>query len=68
MRERECEGVYKGSPKSWQPLGENGQKPVEPVFKPVEPVFKPVEPVSIRGIPVHWATQPDTRPVLKPAE
>jgi hypothetical protein len=22
MRERECEGVYKGSPKSWQPLGE----------------------------------------------
>jgi hypothetical protein len=54
MRERECEGVYKGSPKSWQPLGENGQKPVEPV--------------STRGIPVHWATQPDTRPVSKPAE
>jgi hypothetical protein len=23
-RERECEGVYKGSPKSWQPLGEKG--------------------------------------------
>jgi hypothetical protein len=61
MRERECEGVYKGPPKSWQPLGGNGQKPVEPVSKPVEPV-------STRGILVHWATQPDTRPVLKPAE
>ena len=46
MRERECEGVYKGSPKSWQPLGEKEQKPVEPVFRLVEPV-------STRGIPVH---------------
>jgi hypothetical protein len=61
MRERECEGVYKGSPKSWQPLGESGQKPVEPVSKPVEPV-------STRGIPVHWTTQPDSGPVSKPAE
>jgi hypothetical protein len=61
MRERVCEGVYKGSPKSWQPLGESGQKPVEPVFKPVEPV-------SARGIPVHCSTQPDTGPVSKPAE
>jgi hypothetical protein len=22
VNERECKGVYKGSPKSWQPLGE----------------------------------------------
>jgi hypothetical protein len=61
VNEREREGVYKGPPKSWQPLGEKGQKPVEPVFKPVEPV-------STRGIPVHWATQLDTGPVSKPAE
>jgi hypothetical protein len=44
--ERECVGVFKGSPKSWQPLGEVGQKPVEPVFKPVEPV-------STREFSVH---------------
>ena len=62
VNERESvRGVYKGSPKSWQPLGGKGQKPVEPVFKPVEPV-------STRGIPVHWSTQPDTGPVSKPAE
>jgi hypothetical protein len=24
VNKRECEGVYKGSPKSWQPLGEKG--------------------------------------------
>jgi hypothetical protein len=39
-------GVYKGSPKSWQPLGEKRQKPVEPVYRPVAPV-------STRKIPVH---------------
>jgi hypothetical protein len=25
VNKRECEGVYKGSPKSWQPLGEKGK-------------------------------------------
>jgi hypothetical protein len=30
---RERVGVFKGSPKSWQPLGEVDQKPVEPVFE-----------------------------------
>jgi hypothetical protein len=54
---RESVGVFKGSPKSWQPLGEVDQKPVEPVLKPVEPVLKPVEPVLK---PVE--------PVLKPVE
>jgi hypothetical protein len=39
-------GVFKGSPKSWQPLGEVDQKPVEPVLKPVEPV-------STREFSVH---------------
>jgi hypothetical protein len=39
-------GVFKGSPKSWQPLGEKSRKPVEPVYKPVEPV-------STRKISVH---------------
>jgi hypothetical protein len=39
-------GVFKGSPKSWQPLGEKSQKPVEPVYKPVEPV-------STRKISIH---------------
>jgi hypothetical protein len=29
--ERECVGVYKGFPKSWQPLGKVDSKPVEPV-------------------------------------
>jgi hypothetical protein len=40
-RERECVcggGVFKGSPKSWQSLGEKDQKLVEPVLKSVEPV------------------------------
>jgi hypothetical protein len=36
--ERESVGVFKGSPKSWQPLGEVDQKLVELVLKPVEPV------------------------------
>jgi hypothetical protein len=40
---RESVGVFKGSPKSWQPLGEKDQKPV----------LKPVEPVSTRGFSVH---------------
>ena len=40
VNKRESVGVYKGSPKSWQPLGEVDQKPVEPVPKPVEPVFQ----------------------------
>jgi hypothetical protein len=52
-RERESRGVFKGSPKSWQPLGEVDQKPVEPVLKPVEPVLKPVEPVSTMEFSVH---------------
>jgi hypothetical protein len=43
---RESVGVFKGSPKSWQPLGEVDQKPVEPVLKPVEPV-------STRGFSIH---------------
>jgi hypothetical protein len=30
-RERECGGVYKRPPKSWQPLGKVDSKPVEPV-------------------------------------
>jgi hypothetical protein len=34
-KEREW-GVFKGSPKSWQSLGEKDQKPVEPVCKPVD--------------------------------
>jgi hypothetical protein len=54
-------GYIKDPPKAGSRWEKNGQKPVEPVFKPVEPV-------STRGIPVHWATQPDTRPVSKPAE
>jgi hypothetical protein len=48
-------GVFKGSPKSWQPLGEVDQKPVEPVLKPVEPV-------STREFSLHWGIQPETRP------
>jgi hypothetical protein len=36
--ERERVGVFKGYPKSWQPLGEVDKKPVEPVLKSVEPV------------------------------
>jgi hypothetical protein len=51
--ERECGGIFKGSPKSWQPLGEVDQKPVELVLKPVELVLKPVEPVSTREFSVH---------------
>ena len=51
---RESVGVFKGSPKSWQPLGEVDQKPVEPVFT--------------RGFSVHWATQPETRPNPKSVE
>jgi hypothetical protein len=39
VNKRESVGVYKGSPKSWQPLGEKSRKPVEPV--------------STRKIPVH---------------
>jgi hypothetical protein len=39
-------GVFKGVPKSSQPLGKVDQKPVEPVLKPVEPV-------STRKISVH---------------
>jgi hypothetical protein len=46
-------GVFKGSPKSWQLLGEVDQKPVEPILKPVEPI-------STREISVHWGTQPET--------
>jgi hypothetical protein len=63
-REREREsvwGVFKGSPKSWQPLGEKDRKPVEPVLKPVEPV-------STRGFSIHSATQPETRPGPNPVE
>jgi hypothetical protein len=45
-RERECGGVYKGSPKNWQPLGKVDSKPVEPVLKLVEPV-------STREFSVH---------------
>jgi hypothetical protein len=54
-------GVFKGSPKSWQPLGEKSQKPVEPICKPVEPV-------STRKNSVYWSTQPETRPDSKPVE
>jgi hypothetical protein len=43
---RESGGVFKGSPKSWQPLGEVDQKLVEPVLKAVEPV-------STREFSVH---------------
>jgi hypothetical protein len=39
VNKRESVGVYKGSPKSWQSLGEKRQKPVESV--------------STRKIPVH---------------
>jgi hypothetical protein len=53
VMKRESVGVFKGSPKSWQSLGEKNRKPVEPVYKPVEPVYKPVEPVSTRKISVH---------------
>jgi hypothetical protein len=60
-RERESRGVFKGSPKSWQPLGEVDQKPVEPVLKPVEPV-------STREFSVHWGTQPETRPASNSVE
>jgi hypothetical protein len=61
-------GVFKGSPKSWQSLGEVDQKPVELVLKPVEPVLKPVEPVSTMEFSVHWATQPEARPDTKSVE
>jgi hypothetical protein len=47
---RESVGVYKGSPKSWQPLGKVDSKPVEPV--------------STREFSVHWGTQSETRPAL----
>jgi hypothetical protein len=57
----ESVGVFKGSPKSWQPLGEKSRKPVESVYKSVEPV-------STRKISVHWSTQPETRPDSKPVE
>jgi hypothetical protein len=53
--ERESVGVFKGSPKSWQPLGQVDQKLVKPVVKPVELV-------STREISVHRGTQPETRP------
>jgi hypothetical protein len=46
VMKRERVGVFKGSSKSWQPLGEKDQKPVEQVCKPVEPV-------STRKISVH---------------
>jgi hypothetical protein len=59
-RER-VRGVYKGSPKSWQPLGKVDSKPVEPVLKPVEPV-------SAREFSVHWGTQPETRPTPNSVE
>jgi hypothetical protein len=54
-------GVYKGSLKSWRPLGKVDSKPVEPVLNPVEPI-------STRGFSVHWETQPETRPAPKPVE
>jgi hypothetical protein len=54
VMKRECVGVFKGSPKSWQPLGEKDQKPVEPI--------------STRKISVHWSTQPETRPDSKSIE
>jgi hypothetical protein len=54
-------GVFKGSPKSWQPLGEVDQKPVEPFLKPIELV-------STREISVHWGTQPETRPTWNSVE
>jgi hypothetical protein len=46
MKRESAGGVFKGSPKSWQPLGEKDRKPVEPVLKSVEPV-------STRGFSVH---------------
>jgi hypothetical protein len=46
MKRESVGGVFKGSPKSWQPLGEKSQKPVELVYRPVEPV-------STRKIPVR---------------
>jgi hypothetical protein len=49
-------GVYKGSPKSWWPLGKSD-------WKTVEPVLKPVEPDSTKGFSVHWRTQLETRSV-----
>jgi hypothetical protein len=54
VNEERVWGVYKGSPKSWQPLGKVDSKPVEPVLKPVESV-------STREFSVHWGTQPETR-------
>jgi hypothetical protein len=54
VNKRECGGVYKGSPKSWQPWEKRGKKLVEPV--------------STRKISVHWPTQPETRPNPKPVE
>jgi hypothetical protein len=47
-------GVFKGSPKSWQSLGEVDQKPVEPV--------------SSREFSVHWGTQTETRPTPNSVE
>jgi hypothetical protein len=47
-------GVFKGSPKSWQPLGEKDSKPVEPA--------------STREFSVHWGTQLETRPVQNSVE
>jgi hypothetical protein len=46
MKRESAGGVFKGSPKSWQSLGEKDRKPVEPVLKSVEPV-------STRGFSVH---------------
>jgi hypothetical protein len=51
---RESVGVFKGSPKSWQSLGEKDSKPVEPV--------------STREFSVHWGTQPETRPTPNSVE
>jgi hypothetical protein len=59
--ERESVGVFKGSPKSWQPLGEVDQKLVELVLKPVEPV-------STREFSIQWATQRETWPDPKSVE
>jgi hypothetical protein len=42
MKRERVWGVFKGSPKSWQSLGEKSQKPVEPV-----------EPISTRKNSVH---------------
>jgi hypothetical protein len=52
--ERECKGVYKGTPKSWWPLDSSDQKLVEPVLKPTEPVSATVFLSLVTGSGGRW--------------